>query len=255
MAAVLGYANQIDDGTVSGGSWNASYPLTNIKTPYLYQRARTSNTLATSSIIIVDCGTAQTLGVMALIRHNLTINATVKVQAADVSNFATTTYDSGWLAVYDHIDYGMTFTPLAARYWRISISDTGNGDGYIEVGRVFLGWKFKPEINIDFGASIGVQSDTSVMRALGGPDYFDSRPTRRIWRGSWSWLTQTESYEILMAMQQAQDVEKEVFLMEDDTDTVYRTQRWFLARFESLSALEWPYLDRHSCGVELVEVV
>lgn len=255
MAAVLGYANQIDDGTVSGGSWNASYPLTNIKTPYLYQKARTSNTLAASSVIIIDCATSQTLGVMALIRHNLTVNATVRVQASDTSNFATLVYDSTALAIYAHVDYAMTFTPIAARYWKISISDTGNGAGYIEIGRVFLGWKFKPGINISYGASIGVESDTQSMRALAGPDYFDSRPNRRKWQGEWSWLTEQEAYAVLQSIMQSQDVDKEVFLMEDDSDTTYQPERWFLARFATLSTIEWPYLTYHSCGVELTEVI
>jgi hypothetical protein len=255
MAAVLGYANQIDDGTVSGGSWNASYPLTNIKTPYLFQKARTSNTLATSSVIIIDCATAQTLGVMALISTNLTINATVKVQSSDVSDFASTTYDSGWLTVYDYSDFAVSFTPIAARYWKISISDTGNADGYIEIGRVFLGWQFKPSINIDFGASIGVESDTTSMRALGGPDYFDARPNRRVWRGTWSWLTEPEAYTVMMNILRSQDIDKEVYLMEDDSDTTYQPERWFLARFSTLSSIEWPYLTYHSCGVELVEVI
>lgn len=255
MACVLGYANQIDDGTVSGGSWNASYPLTNIKTPYLFQKARTSNTLAASSIIIIDCATAQTLGVMALISNNLTVNATVKVQSSDVSNFATTTYDSGWLAVYDYTDFAMSFTPVAARYWKISITDTGNGDGYIEIGRVFLGWQFKPSINIDFGASIGVESDTTSMRALGGPDYFDARPNRRSWRGQWSWLTEAEALDVLTSIMRSSDIEKEVFLMEDDADTNYQMNRWFLARFRTLSQIEWPYLTYRSCGIELIEVI
>ncbi len=255
MAAVLGYANQIDDGTVSGGSWNSSYPLANVKTPYLYQKARTSNTLATSSVIIVDCATAQTLGVMALVSHNLTINATVEITASDYSDFSVLSYDSGSLNVYAHTDFATSFTPVAARYWKISISDTGNGDGYIEIGRVFLGWQFKPGINIDFGVSIGVESDTSSLRALGGPDYFDSRPNRRSWRGTWSWLTEQEAYAVMVEIMRQQDIEREVYLMEDDEDTSYRAERWFLARFATLSAIEWPYLTYHSVGVELTEVI
>lgn len=255
MACVLGYANQIDDGTVSGGSWNASYPLTNIKTPYLFQKARTTNTLAASSTLIVDCSTSQTIGVVALIQHNITTAGRVRIYGSEVSNFATTVYDSGLLDVYDYSDWATSFTPVAARYWKIVITDTGNDAGYIELGRVFIGWQFKPSINIDFGASLGVESDTTALRSLGGPDYFDSRPNRRTWRGQWSWLTEAEALDVLTSIMRSSDIEKEVFLMEDDTDTNYQMNRWFLARFRTLSQIEWPYLTYRSCGVELVEVI
>lgn len=56
MAFILGYANQVDDAPVSGGSWNASYPLTNIKTRYLYQRARSTSALASASTMVIDTG-------------------------------------------------------------------------------------------------------------------------------------------------------------------------------------------------------
>lgn len=255
MACLLGYANQIDDGTVSGGSWSASYPLTNVKTSYLFQKARTTNTLATSSTIILDCGTAQTIGVIALIRHNMTFTATVTITASNASDFGTLEYNSGALEVYEHVDWATSFTPVGARYWKIVISNASNGAGYIEVGRVFVGWQFKPAINIDFGASIGVESDTTSMRALAGPDYFDSRPNRRIWRGQWSWLTEEIAMEVLLTIMRSQDIEKEVFLMEDDQDSDYQPNRWFLARFRTLSQIEWPYLNYRSCGVEMVEVI
>lgn len=253
MPVVVGYANQVDDATVSGGSWNASYPLTNIKTRYLYQRARTTNALTTSSVINLDISTNQTIGVIALCSHNLSINATVTILGSQNSNMSSPVYSSGALSVYAHTDWATSFTPSAARYWRISIADSGNPAGYIEIGRVFLGWKFKPEINVDFGCSISVESKTNVLEALAGPEYFDSRPNRRVWQGQWSWLTEPEAYNVMLEIQRQQDIEKEVFFMEDDLDTTYRKQRWFLGRFRTLSAIEWPYLDRHSCGVEIGE--
>jgi hypothetical protein len=60
MAVVLGYFNQTDDSTLAGGSWSVSYPITNLQNRYLLQKARTSNALATSSVITIDMGSAQT---------------------------------------------------------------------------------------------------------------------------------------------------------------------------------------------------
>jgi len=254
MATVLGYANQVDDAPVSGGSWETAYPLTNIKTRYLYQRARSTDDLATSSTIIIDTGENQNIGVVALIRTNLTTNATVRIQGYSNAGLTTLTYDSTALPVYEGGEWAHHFTPTAARYFKVTISNPGNPDGYIELGRVFIGWRFMPEVCTDWGLNINVESKTAVLEALAGPEYFDSRPNRRIVTGQWSWLTQAEAHGVYLSILREQDIEKEVYLMMD-TETDYKDQVWFLGRFRSLSAIEWPYVDRHSAGFEIGEVL
>lgn len=254
MAFILGYANQVDDAPVSGGSWSSSYPLTNIKTRYLFQRARSTDALASSSTMVIDTGENQTIGVVALVRHNISTNGTVRIRGYEFSNLTGLAYDSGAVTVYAGDDFAHAFTPTAARYWQIVISDTGNADAYIEIGRVFIGWRFEPEVCVDWGLNIGVESQTTVMQSLAGPEYFDSRPNRRIVSGQWSWLTQAEAHGVYLQIQRQQDIEKEVFAMMDP-DTSYPDQVWFLGRFRTLNAIEWPYLDRHSVGFEISEIL
>ena len=254
MAFILGYANQVDDAPVSGGSWTASYPLTNIKTRYLFQRARSTDALATSSTMVIDTGENQTIGLVALVRHNISTNGTVRIRGYTDSGLTELEYDSTALDVYAGEDFAHAFTPTAARYWQIVISDTGNADAYIEIGRVFIGWRFEPEVCVDWGLNIGVESQTTVMQSLAGPEFFDSRPNRRIVSGQWSWLTQAEAHGVYLQIQRQQDIEKEVFAMMDP-DTSYPDQMWFLGRFRTLNAIEWPYLDRHSVGFEISEVL
>lgn len=255
MSTVLGYSNQIDNSTLSGGSWNASYPLTNLKSRYLSQKARTTNALAASSVINIDLGSAQPIGVLALVAHNLTTSATVRVQGAANSGQSPTLYDSTALLAYSGSDYAITFDNTIARYWRVSISDTGNPVGYIQLGRIFLGPRFRPTADIDWTPSISVESKTGVMESLGGPEYFDERPNRRLFTAKWSWLTETEAYNVLLAVQRSQDVSREVYLIMDDASTTYRGEKNFLARFRQLSPIEWPYRVAHACGVEVGELL
>ena len=255
MAIVLGYSNQIDTATLSGGSWNASYPLTNLQNRYLSQKARTTNALAASSVINLDLGAAQTIGVVALVAHNLTTSATVRIQGSSAADQSVALYDSTALAAYSGNDYALSFTAVSARYWRISISDTGNPAGYVQLGRVFIGWRFSPANNIDWNPKLAVESKTGVMESLGGPEYFDERTTRRLFTGEWSWLSDPEAYNFLLAIQRSHDVSREVYLIADDTDTNYRGIRNFLARFRQLSPIEWPYVGQHTCGVELGELL
>ena len=256
MSLVLGYANQTDVSTLSGGTWNASYPLSNLKTRYLYQKTRSSNALAASTVINIDLGLEQTIGVVALVGHNLTGDAaTVRIQGASNSGMSPTLYDSTAEVVYVGADYAKHFTPVKCRYWRISISDTGNTAGYVELSRLFIGWKFMPSVTNDYGATTEVESQTIVQQSLAGPEYFDERPNRRIWRGQLSWLSHTEAYRTLMTMLREQDVSREVYLIEDDTDVNYRAQRNFLGRLRTLNGIEYPYPLRNAAALEVAEVL
>lgn len=255
MTCVLGYANQIDNSTLSGGSWNASYPLTNLKNRYLWQKARTNNALASSSVLNLDLGGLQRIGVVALCKHNFSDIATVRIQASSSATMSPLLYDSGADLIYPGLDYAKTFSRVEARYWRISIIDTTNVNGFIEFGRVFIGWRFSPTNNIDWSASFAVESTTNVVQSLAGPEYFDERPNRRVWQGKWSWLDDYDAYRVMLTIQRSQDISREVFLIEDDSDTVFRDLRWFLGRFKQLSAIEWPYVNQHAVGVEISEVL
>jgi hypothetical protein len=253
---ILGYANQTDVSTLSGGSWNASYPLSNLKTRYLYQTSRTANALTTSTVINIDLGEDQTIGVIALVGHNLTAEtATVRIQGASNSDISPTLYDSTAQLVYTGTDYAVSFTPTRCRYWRISIVDTGNTSGYVELSRLFIGWKFAPSVTNDYGGTTEIETFTVVQQALAGPEYFDERPNRRVWRGQLSWLSETEAYRMLMVMLRQQDVSREVYLIEDDADLVFRDQRNFLGRMRSLSSIEYPYPLRRSAAIEVAEIL
>ena len=259
MTCVIGYANQTDNATLSGGSWNASYPLTNLKNRYLWQKARSNNALAASTVLTANLGSVQRIGVIALCGHNLTATyttkATVRIQAYSDAGLTALLYDTGAESIYSGIDYARSFTGVESQYWKITIVDTTNVSGYVEFGRLFMGWRFSPANNVDWGASISIESTTNVVQALAGPEYFDERPNRRVWQGKWSWLDDYDAYRVMLTIQRSQDISREVYLIEDDTDVSYRDLRCFLGRFKQLSAIEWPYVSQHSVGVEISEVL
>jgi hypothetical protein len=94
-----------------------------------------------------------------------------------------------------------------------------------------------------------------VAEALDGPEYFNEFANRRIWQGTWSSLTDAEAYRQMLVIMRNQDVSGEVYFFEDDADTNFQDQRWFYGRMQSLNAISWPYLDRHSVGVEISELL
>lgn len=255
MAVALGFANQTDLATLSGGSWNVSYPITNLQNRYLSQKARTSDDATGSTTISINLGAVQSIGVVALIATNISPSASIRVRGADNSGMTSPAYDSGAIGSYEHTDYAISFTPVDAQYWRIDITDTSNPDGYIEIGRLFIGGRFRPAINCDTGAAIGVDSRTQVQEALNGPEYFDERTNRRTWRGSWSALTDNEAYRQMLVILRNTDVNGEIYFFEDDADDTYQDQRWFYARLRGLNAIDWPYVDRHTVAIEVLELL
>lgn len=254
--AVLGHTNRIDAATLSGGSWNASYPLANLKTRYLQQKARSSNALIGSTVINLDLGAARSIGVVALIAHNLTADsATVRIQGADNTGQSPTLYDSDALPVYQGTDYALTFPEASARYWRISMADTGNAAGYVTLGRLFIGSRFKPTWGASFGSAIGIGSNSVMTQASGGNKFARKRATWRTWKLDFNYLSDAESYGALLAILRAHDITDEFYAIIDATDTLYRGERHMLCSVKQLPAMAHPYVDINSVGLELEELV
>lgn len=88
--------------------------------------------------VTIDLGSAKTPTAFILMDHNLTANAQIRLLSSD-DNFATivdndvVTYRSGSILHY------IGSPARTHRYWRVSILDTGNSDGYLRWSEMFLG--------------------------------------------------------------------------------------------------------------------
>lgn len=239
MTCILGYTNQIDNATLGGTFTN----VTNLQTRYLSQKA----TAVTSGVIDIDLKSAKTIGVVALVAH-LTSAKTVHIQAGTTAGDSSA-YDSGVLTAYVGADFAHTFTPVSARYWRITVTGPS-----ISIGRVFIGPSFRPDANFDWGVSLQIESRTNVVESLSGVEYFDKKPNRRVARGHFTWLSHAEAH-LWLNIQRTLDVSNEVYWIEEETDTTYRAMRWFLGRLRTLDAVEYPYFQNHGVGFEISELI
>lgn len=230
MATVIGYNNQIESATLSGGSWEADYPLTNVQTRYQGQRARSTSTSATVTVAVA--------GIQAVaLAGNFTTNATFQ--------FTASGYDSGV------ITSPAVALPATVSSVTITVTDTGNPDGFVAIGRIFAGAAWSPNYCVDWGYQIGVDSQTEVAKSLGGVEFFNVKRSRRVWSGRWSWLSESEAFDGLLAIQQSHDIWKEIaFVLDDDNPT---GASCFLARFRQLSSIEHPYPLNYGMAVEVQE--
>lgn len=140
-----------ETGTYSSAtSVQTGFPLTNLANSRLWSRARFAAGSLSSVQITIDAGASITANAFALLGHNLTSAATRRFQASTVSNFASTTIDTGgtllpcWDTTLGHlmadrrpwgvpVVYVHTST-VTSRYFRWTITDAANPANYLEFG-------------------------------------------------------------------------------------------------------------------------
>ena len=280
---ILAYPNRTDEATLSGGSWQATLPLTNLQNRIQAVVARSTDATTGSTQFSIDIGKPRTIDLLALCGHNLSLDATLQVIASELSDFSVLLYDSGattvWPALFssESLEWEdgnwwsgqiseelratypanviRRFTQIAARYWKVLISDTGNADGFIQLGRLFISPVWSPVVNYDYGAGISWETDTTAERSLGGQDYFDRRAGRRVFRCQLSWLSEKEAYEKAWEFQRTLGTDGEVFVMADPDNVLHETRLSYLGRLRQLSPIEHPYFSYHRTAVEVAELL
>lgn len=134
----------------TGTNWTATstaagdFGVNNVNSDIVEQVWR-SNGVVTGLRLTCDTGIPQGVFVdtLAILGHNFSSSANVVVEGSNVSDFSSigTTIILASSADNTGNTYYIAPTyPLQGfRYWRISIDDAGNGDGYIEIGTILFG--------------------------------------------------------------------------------------------------------------------
>lgn len=281
---LLAFNNRIDNATVSGGSWLAGLPLSNVKDPIYGVPARSFDTNLTSTQFLVDIGVDKMARAVALVAHTISLDGKVRIRASESDPTMNTglLYDSGWFDAWPSVyqsealewespnfwegQYteeereGLTFTliksadvNLYARYWLIEIDDTVNTDGYVQIGRVFIGEAWQPSINMLYGAGIGLEDDSEISQSVSGSEDFDQRAKYRVAAFTISNLDVDEAYGQAFDLMRRVGVTGEVLFQYDPDDTLHALRRSFVGRLRKLSAIEHPNLDAFGAGWEIKE--
>ena len=75
---------------------------------------------------------------------------------------------------------------VTARYWSIEITDTGNSDGYVEIGRVGLWQGIAPAVNMSWGVQYGIRDNSVSDYSLSGDFIYDQRSRKRTANFYWT---------------------------------------------------------------------
>src|SRR5258708_5693879 len=102
-AAIMGWPSVTANFTLSGGSWNASYPRTNLQSLPLSRVARSTDLNTANTAIIATSSVTRRVGLIALARHNFSLTATIRVRLYADAGMLTLIYDSGVVDVWPEV--------------------------------------------------------------------------------------------------------------------------------------------------------
>jgi hypothetical protein len=148
----LAWQNRVDDGTLSGGSWLSALPLANVQNRQVQKVARSTNAAEASTKFDLDLLSAQSIGVFALVVHNISNVGKVRITA---SNDATA-YDndlpvsdltSGWTMIGAQASLNTSAGPDGTTTADLLYEDTFGGNhffsrnvGVVSGARFFEAW-------------------------------------------------------------------------------------------------------------------
>lgn len=214
-----------DAATLTPSSAATNFPAVNVQDKLRKRTWRTTG--LTGQYLTADLGQSLYCTCLALINHNLTFAGKVTVQASDDPAFGTLLKDDEYDAWADIIGYGeggfgghgfggvileadrayyapepiriIYFDPVGddqvmARYWRLRFTDAANPDGYLEVGRVFLGLFDEYAKQFSYGWEYAGEDDSEITYSVGGQPWIDRRPLRRALKLSWRAFSREDKY-------------------------------------------------------------
>ena len=152
--------NYLDSLALVPSNVDLNYPIENVQDQRLSTKFHSTTT---SVYITVTCPSIITEPVaVGILGHNISDGATVEFQLSETSNFASTISE---ILIWDEdiilkfIDYSST----SFEYIRFYVSDLSNTDGYISIGRLWVGSYFPiiPSSLLDFKVTYNT-SDTNI---------------------------------------------------------------------------------------------
>lgn len=129
------------DGTnwTSNSTAAGDYSPNNLNTDIVEQIWKSDGDVA-GVFLTCDAGSPVFVDTMAILNHNFTTSADILFQGSNDPGFATVGVQIDIEAAADNIYYIAPTLPTSSyRYWRISITDNTNPDGFLTMGTVVFG--------------------------------------------------------------------------------------------------------------------
>lgn len=134
---IILYDNKITDATITASSENPLYPFDDaFADDRLSRVGRTVS--ATSQTLVFDFASGNPeVDAVAILGHNISASGSITVEANTSNSWGSPAF-TDTLDLYDEW-IALFANTQEYRYWRLSITDPGSTDGYIEIGQIYIG--------------------------------------------------------------------------------------------------------------------
>ena len=153
-------------------------------------------------------------------------------------NYWTGTLSQEEIQGFTSISISLMQMSSPSRFWRIRIEDNQNPDGFVQVGRIFIGPGVQPLINYSYGATLGFETSTGVEQSLSGAEFFDVREPVRVFRFILEHMKDDEAYANFLEMTRRAGIHGEILVVPDPDQPLQAIRKNFIGRMRTLNPLE-----------------
>lgn len=150
----------------------------------------------------------------------------------------------------------MVTTPgQTLQWWRVDLSDPTNPAGFVQLGRVFMGSRWRPQYGALSGATLGYIDRSTSTEADSGAEYFVERPLPRVAEVDLVILDEAVAMSEGLELQRQLGTTGEVLFQWDDADRTYQPARAFLGRLRTLQPLTCLWRGHWRAQLEVKELL
>lgn len=239
---LIAYENLVDKPTtvITATSANTKFPASNVRVSF--RQVRWRSTSVSNQYLRFDFGTEKDVGCVVLLDHNLTADAEIGLYSS-TDNFVTD----------EQLVFPITNTgnPIVAylgnvysRYLAIKINDPGNPNGYLSVGKAFLGPHLTSERNYDYGWSKKPVDLSQALVSLNGVEHVNEKPQFDVIRLPFRYMS-TEQMKVVETFIRAVGIKSPFFITldadEDVVGTTFYVKLTDLPEFRNVVTTLWDY--------------
>lgn len=174
------WQNYFDSAVITASSEDPEYPVSNLQNRWATFDWHSASTGTAGEWLKADLGSAKAVKSFIFENMNLGVGATVTLEANAADAWGAPAYSLAIPVTAAMVAAKRIVVTLAAeqtyQWWRLSLADPGNPDGYLSGSRIYLGPCFEPGLRFGPAPKQGRRSGSEVGYSGGGQATAVKRP-------------------------------------------------------------------------------
>lgn len=265
------------EGVLSGGSFEAELPLSNLIVEDSDAPARTTSLDLADTQFSITFDTVRYSRAIVVYNTNLSPIHSYRIRGylgevgVDLSHdtewvqpsaAASASYEWGeqdfWLRSGDRplgIIHPFT-SPMPAMSWLVEIDDQTNPAGFLDLGTLWMPLGWQPTINYGYGGNaFGLNNNALTSTTLSGGKRFRRRRNPRTFRFGIEILPKAEAFGAGFRFADYVGFDRKVFVIPDPKDMAHIHERSFFGTVSTMDPLSQAYFGRVGMGFQIEEAI